>query len=105
MNRIVSLITGHGSRVTNLDFFLVNGNNAVRAYHSAACATNATVVNGMGIVVTLAVYLFRQLDALHRAYGYTDSATFAVLGIDYDLSFKCHRFEFYVIKIVKNQSF
>ena len=44
----------------------------------------------MGEVVALAVYLFRQLDALHGAHGYAHSAAFAVLGIDDYLSFKCH---------------
>lgn len=89
--------TFHYSLVTNLDFFLVNGNYAVGAHHCAAGAANATVVHGLGVVVTFTVYIFRQRDALHRADGYADSAAFTALGIDYDLSFKCHRFEFYVI--------
>ena len=52
----------------------------------------------MGEVVALAVHFFRQLDALHRAHGYTDSAALAALGIDNDLSFKCHNFN--VIRLI-----
>ena len=81
-----------------LDFFLVNGYHAVGAHHGAAGAADATVVDGMGEIVALAVHFFRQLDALHGAHGYADSAAFAVLGIDNDLSFKCHNFS--VIRLI-----
>ena len=90
----MSPITGHWSLVTNLDFFLVNGDYAVGAHHSATGAAYATVIDDVGEVVTLAVYLFRQLDALHRADRYTYPAALAVLGIDDDLSFKCHSISF-----------
>ena len=95
---IDSRFTRHFSRFTNLDFFLVNGDYAVGAHHSAAGAADATVIHGLGVVVTLAVYIFRQRDALHRAHGYTDSASLAALGVDNDLSFKCHNFN--VIRLI-----
>ena len=83
---------------TCLTFNLVDGDNTIRAYDGAGSATDAVVIYGMGVVVTLAVYIFRQRDALHRAHGYTDSAAFAALGIDDDLSFKCHNFN--VIRLI-----
>ena len=95
---IDSRFTRHFSRFTNLDFFLVNGDYAVRAHHGAAGAANAVVIDGVGVVIALTVHFFRQFDAFHWAYGYADAASFAMLGIDDDLSFKCHNLS--VIRLI-----
>lgn len=77
-----------------LTFDLIDGDHTVGAHHCAARATYAFVVYDMGVVITFAVYILRQLDALHRAGFEAYAAALAVLGIDYDLSFKCHNISF-----------
>ena len=67
---------------TCLTLNLVNGDNTIGAHHGARGAADAFVVDGLGVVVTLTVYIFRQLDAVHRACCQAYAATFATLGVD-----------------------
>ena len=77
-----------------LTFNLVDGDDAVGANDCAAGAADAVVIYGLGVVVTLAVHIFRKLDAVHRACFEAYAAAFATLGFDYNLSFKCHSVSF-----------
>ncbi len=79
---------------TCLTFNFIDGYNTIRANDCARCAADAVVIDGMGIVVALTIYIFRQFDAVHGAGFEAYATAFATLGVDNNLSFKCHNVSF-----------
>lgn len=79
---------------TCLTFNFVDGDYAVRANDCAGGAADAVVIHGMGVVITLTIYIFRQFDAVHRACFEAYATAFATLNVDNNLSFKCHSISF-----------
>lgn len=79
---------------TCLTFDFVDGDNTIRAHDCAGGAADAVVIDGLGIVITLAVHILRKLDAVHWACLKAHTTAFATFDVNVDLSFKCHSISF-----------